>query len=306
MTASIIATALGGHQASNGWWSCRCPVCQGEGKLGVKDGRDGLAVNCFKGCARSDILAELRRLGHDLSPRSAPEFSPEEIRQRQEAEEANRGRRIANARDIWWQTEPATDTLVATYLGGRRILIPISPTIRLHRSLWHTESRERRPAMIARCDHANHIDAVGIHATFLAMDGSTKASVDPPRKSFGPASGAAVRLAEPRPGEWLVTGEGIESVASVMQVCGLAGWAALSAPGLVSLVLPPSVDRVLIAADNDVNGRGQRAARKAASKWLAEGRAVKIAMPPSPGSDWNDVLMGRAPARITGEERHAA
>jgi hypothetical protein len=308
VSAASIAKALGGHPSRSGWWSCKCPICQGENKLGLRDGSRGLSISCFRGCARPEILTELRRRGlYDPSSRErVPELTPEDLQRQREAEEADRARRIINARDIWWQTEPADYTLVDTYLGGRRILIDTPPVIRLHRSLWHSESRQRRPAMIARVDHVNHIDAVGIHATFLAMDGSSKASVDPPRKSFGPILGAAVHLAEPRPGEWLITGEGIESVASVMQCTGLPGWAALSAPGVESLVLPPAATKIIIAADNDENGRGQQAARNAAARWLDEGRIVKIAMPPLSGSDWNDCLMGRAPARILEGERHGA
>ena len=70
--------------------------------------------------------------------------------------------------------------------------------------------------------------------------------------------------------------------------------AALSTSGLVSLILPPIVRLVLIAADHDTNGAGERAARAAAFRWLGEGRRVRIAMPPEPGSDFNDVLAGRA------------
>jgi putative DNA primase/helicase len=59
------------------------------------------------------------------------------------------------------------------------------------------------------------------------------------------------------------------------------------------------VRHVIILADNDPNGAGERAARKAAARWLAEGRRVRIAMPPEPGSDMADVLAGRAYARVT-------
>ena len=38
---------------------------------------------------------------------------------------------------------------------------------------------------------------------------------------------------------------------------------------------------------------GERAARIAAEQWIAEGRKVQIALPPVPGSDWNDVLLGK-------------
>jgi len=57
------------------------------------------------------------------------------------------------------------------------------------------------------------------------------------------------------------------------------------------MVLPPMVRAVVIAADSD--GPGRRAAHRAARRWLAEGRAVRIALPDLPGQDFNDVLLAR-------------
>ena len=53
---------------------------------------------------------------------------------------------------------------------------------------------------------------------------------------------------------------------------------------------PPLASLVIVAADHDRNGVGERAARIAAGRWLVEGRRVRIAMPPEPGSDFNDLL----------------
>lgn len=58
----------------------------------------------------------------------------------------------------------------------------------------------------------------------------------------------------------------------------------VSAAG-ASRTAPPAV------RPSDVSGAGERAARKAAHRWLAEGRRVRIAMPPEPGSDFNSVLL---------------
>jgi phage/plasmid primase-like uncharacterized protein len=299
MTASIIATALGGHQASNGWWSCRCPVCQGEDKLGVKAGRDGLAVKCFKGCTRAEILAELQRLGHDLSPGSAPEFSPEEIRQRQEAEEANRVRRIAEARWTWQEeTVNATGTAAHTYLASRLYLLDEIPeTIRFRHG--HAK-RNRPPAMVCRIDHVL-LGSIGVHLTHLTYDGR-KADVDPVRQCIGACAGGSIHFGEPRPDRWLVIGEGVETTLSVALAIGAPGWAALSATGIKNLILPPHARMVLIAADNDQSGTGQRAANAAAARWLSEGRRVKVCLPPRQGCDWNDVLLA---GRIDGRHDHA-
>ena len=109
---------------------------------------------------------------------------------------------------------------------------------------------------------------------------------------LGPAAGGAVRLAAA--GETLIVGEGIESSLAAAQASGLAAWAAASAAGMRLLNLPPTVREVVIAADNDKSRTGEEAARAAATRWLNEGRRVRIAIPPQPGTDFADILVGRA------------
>ena len=98
--------------------------------------------------------------------------------------------------------------------------------------------------------------------------------------------------------ELLMVAEGIETALAAMQACALPAWAALSTSGLKSLAIPENVQTVIILADNDRNGAGQQAAYAAAERWRAEGRKVKLALPPEPGTDFNDVLLGAACARI--------
>jgi putative DNA primase/helicase len=143
--------------------------------------------------------------------------------------------------------------------------------------------------MVALVEHVEH-GQVGVHRTWLAIDGSTKASFRSPRLSFGPVGGGAVRLAPA--GETLVIAEGVETAVAAMQMSGIASWAALCAGGIERLIPPPPplATEIIVAADHDLNGTGERAARAAAKRWLAEGRRVRIAIPPMPGSDWNDVL----------------
>ncbi len=148
------------------------------------------------------------------------------------------------------------------------------------------------PALVALVQHVEH-GPVAIHRTFLKPDGSGKVDTTPDKASLGPVSGGAIRLGILRAGQWLAIGEGIETTLSVMQAGGLPGWAALSAGGIRSLVLPPEARMVVICADNDLNGVGQRAAHDAAERWLAEGRRVRIAVPSQPG-DFNDLIRGMA------------
>ena len=77
-----------------------------------------------------------------------------------------------------------------------------------------------------------------------------------------------------------------------MQARGYSAWASLSASGLSALNLPDDVRDVIVLADGD--DAGEAAARHAAQHWKQDGRRVRIARPPQ-GTDFNDMLLGRAP-----------
>jgi phage/plasmid primase-like uncharacterized protein len=126
-----------------------------------------------------------------------------------------------------------------------------------------------------------------------------------PKAIFGPIAGGAVRFGMPRAGEWIAIAEGIETALSVAVACSIPVWAALSAVGIKNLILPAEASHIVICADHDANGVGERAARDAATRWLAECRRVRVAKPPKLDSDFNDVLTGDAAAKIN-EARHVA
>jgi putative DNA primase/helicase len=111
---------------------------------------------------------------------------------------------------------------------------------------------------------------------------------------LGPCRGGAVRLADP--GDVLMIGEGIETCLAVMEATGHPAWAALSTSGLRTLDLPKDVRDVIVLADGDQ--AGEMASQDCAVRWKRQGRRVRIACPPQ-GTDFNDMLLGRAP-RIKG------
>ena len=132
---------------------------------------------------------------------------------------------------------------------------------------------------------------MAVHRTFLARDGR-KANVEPAKASLGPVWGGAIRLQTIDPDKPLSIGEGIETAASAGRLLELPAWAALSAGNMAkALVLPPEVRRVIIATDPDDAGR--KAARDAWTRWTAEGRKVRIALPDGTG-DFNDLLLAAA------------
>jgi putative DNA primase/helicase len=312
MTAETIAKALGGRKVRGGWMA-RCPAHPDhDPSLSIGEASDGkILVHCFAGCGQAQVIDALRGRGlwatnyRHHAKITQPRQSAHDQRDRDDAE------RTARALSIWHQARPGAGTIVATYLRCRGFSLEAWPaTIRFHSECCRPRDDAGNfvlplPAMLALVEHVQR-GPVAVHATYLRPDGSDKADI-PKREQkvcFGPVLGGAVRLGPVRPDEWLAIGEGIETTLSVMQACALPGWAALSAAGIKSLILPPDATMALICADNDAGGAGQRAAREATERFLREGRRVGIAMPPTPATDFNDVLNSAAPACFDEEARH--
>jgi len=202
--------------------------------------------------------------------------------------EADSGRKIAA---IVAEAGPIEDTVAARYLQSRGLTQPTTPDLLFHRALAYWDDRTARPAMVGAVRSASG-ETIAAHRTFLAPDGSAKADVPKPRKLLGSPAGGAVRLGEIGSSGALAVSEGIETGLAVMTACpDLPVWAALSASNLERLELPAEARHVVILADHDVNGAGQRAAAALANRMVAEGRLAAIALPPHAGDDFNDLLL---------------
>jgi phage/plasmid primase-like uncharacterized protein len=283
MSAGAIARRLGGQRQGNNW-RCACPRECGY-SLSLSDGEDGrLLAFCFGGCEFDTIMLAL--VEHGL----LDDGDGDDLRvsrcvtvcQRDDAE------RIASARQIY--DSGVCDQRVAVYLRSRGIRL-ISPVLRFTEQASHRLGA-RLPAMLAPVVNAAG-EQTGLHMTYLRRDGGGKATLpkEYQRECRGVIHGGAIRLAEHDPDAELIVAEGIESVFSAMQLFGRAGWAAVYAGGLKTLELPSTVRAVIIAADNDASGAGQRNALAAYDRWRAEGRQVCIKTPPAVGTDFNDLLL---------------
>ena len=293
MTAAEIASALGMARREGRDWRCRCPLHGGR-SLVLRDGEGGrLLVTCWGGCDRLKVLATLR--GRGLLNPGILNYLPRVVAPARQRDTARAARALAT----WRGAPPTARTTVPTHLASRGITLAELPaSLRFHSHCPRPKDDAGNfvpplPAMLALVEHVER-GPVGLHCTYLRPDGSGKAALpkNKQRACFGPVGGGAVRFGMPQSGEWFAVGEGIETTLSVAVACSMPAWAALSADGIEKLVLPPEATHVVICADNDANGRGQRAARNAAQRWIAEGRRVRIALPP-PGFDFNDVLIGR-------------
>jgi putative DNA primase/helicase len=146
---------------------------------------------------------------------------------------------------------------------------------------WH-------PAMLAMVSDATGKPAT-IHKTYITSDGE-KAPVDKVRMFCAGAvpAGGAVRLA--MPGPVMGIAEGIETAFAAMKMFGIPTWSALNAGGVERFEPPVETKRLIIFADNDINGTGQRAAYALAAR-LSGRVAVDVRIPDQPDTDWNDVLL---------------
>ena len=303
-TAADIAHSLGDASREGRSRRCRCPLHGGR-SLTLRDGDGGrLLVTCWGGCERLDVLAELRRLklvGGASGYR--PITTPRTDSSVRDAE------RTARAVSIWRAARPIADTPAERYLNSRGIAVRNLPTeqgasLRFHPSCPHP-SGTKLPAMVALVVREG-VGAVAVHRTYLLADGSGKADVAPDKANLGPIGGGAVRFGMPREGEWIAVAEGIETALSIATACAMRVWAALSEGGIRRLVLPPEATHLAICADHDTSGVGERAALEAAQRWLAQGRRVKIALPPEPDTDFNNVLNSASPDDVDEEARHVA
>jgi hypothetical protein len=258
-----------------------------------------VVVKCWNGCAQADVLG-CGVLDHDERARNERGADAGEFERRRLQEEIERlARQIEGVRALYRRGEAAAGTIVETFLLSREITLSVPPVLRFVRHCPHRDDpgydRPHYPAMVAPIVNVRG-EMIAIHKTFLRPDGSDKADFpkELQRETCGPMKGGSVRLAPHKPGVPLISGEGLESVLSAMQLFRRPGWAALSASGLKAQELPPEVREVWLAGDNDESLAGQEAVLFAYGRHTAEQRHVKIMLPHHPGEDFNVVLRARA------------
>lgn len=144
---------------------------------------------------------------------------------------------------------------------------------------------------------------MNVHRTLLTDEGR-KAPVAVPKRLYRQPegtsiSGCAIRFGKAAP--VLALTEGIETGLAVMATTGLPVWACLSAAGLAAVEVPSCVKRVLVFADKDRSGTGERAAQTLKTRLEATGISVEVFNVPYPignkpkGIDWADVLVEYGP-----------
>lgn len=264
-----IVGALGGH------WSgyvamCRCPAHNDtDPSLSIRQGDRGILVTCFAGCAREDILRELSRIRpgrHHPMP------------------ETERPRQATTGGHLWDQASKVEGTLAEQYLAHRH-LRSLPADIRFHPRCPYRPKPKTvfEPALLVAV--RENCRLVALQRIFLRSDGRGYT-----RK---------VMLGEPQSGAWrgggggdtLAIAEGFETAAAYTQLHDIPCWASLGARRLDLLSIPAEITTLLIAEDNDPEGR--RAALKAFGRYARPGLSIERSPPPARFNDWAQVLDAR-------------
>jgi phage/plasmid primase-like uncharacterized protein len=288
MSAESIARRLGGQrQGSN--WRCACPLDCGY-SLSLADGEDGrLLAFCFGGCEFGQILLALVEYGL-LDDNDGDDLHVSRRVAVSQRDDDQRRNKIEQARAIY--NTGVWDERIQIYLRSREI--GLTPSILKFQEQAPHRLGARLPAMLAPVVDIDG-EQIGVHLTYLRRDGAGKADLPKEfqRECRGALAGGAIRLFLFDPDLELIICEGIETALAAAEIFTRPCWSAVFAGGLKTMKLPPDVRRVVIAADNDVSGAGQRSALAAYDRWRAEGRSVRIVAPPVVGDDFNDVLRKR-------------
>jgi hypothetical protein len=268
-----IVGALGGRWA--GYTAmCRCPAHNdSEPSLSIRQGDRGILVTCFAGCDREDVLRELRRV------RTGQHY-PIPV--------SDYARRPGGGDHIWEQAIDVRGTLAERYLA-RRNLLPAPPDVRFH----------------PRCPYMPKPRTVFLPALLIPVRELRKL-VAIQRIFLDPATADYVRkvmLGMPGTGAWrgreggttLAIAEGFETADAFTRLNDIACWASLGARRLDQLTIPAAVTTLLIAEDNDPEGR--RAGDNAEERYARPGLIIERAPPPSIYKDWAKALDARARLR---------
>jgi putative DNA primase/helicase len=228
---AAIVSKLGGHRTSKGWMF-RCP-CHSDSTPSCSLRDDDGLVTCFANCPRDQVGQALDALGFpDDGTRT--KVDP---KHRQLMIEG----KIRGAQELWIESSFNEQTVIQ-YFERRCIFLPKIP-------------------ITIRCYSLN-----GIMACVQQLDGLVTAVLckEPYKKGIthGWKGSGAVRLGQPTNGE-LGLAEGLETALSATQLTGKPCWATLGADQLPKVAIPDGVRKVVIFADNDSNGVGQREAANA-------------------------------------------
>jgi putative DNA primase/helicase len=269
-----------------------CPMCGGKDRWRFLDTNGDGTWICNNCGGDSGTVLLMKYLGmpfRDLAPQIEALIGIEQPRPVLPKRDDRRIRASLNA--MWSEATPIRrGDPVDQWLRYRRVGLDVYPgSLRLAERLpYYDKPRiSRWPAMLGLVSGPDGSPA-SIHRTYLTKQGF-KAPVDSPRKLYSSIpKGSAIRLT--LPAAILGIAEGIETALSTSKMFGVPTWSVLCAHGIETFEPPPQVSHLIIFADNDASGVGQKAAHTLAAQ-LADRIRVDVRIPEQPNTDWNDELI---------------
>lgn len=241
---------------------CRCPAHDDRSpSLSIRQGTSGLLVHCFAGCNPRDIMRALRNTDRvrGVEPRPTHSLHSSHLALR-----------------LWSDATGVHGTLGERYLIGRCLPLDL-PDVRFH----------------PKCPLGRKPDTAFHQALLVAVrDGGRLVAVQriilDPKTNQHRGKFLLGRCGQgawqPTPsGRILAVAEGFEDAAAFTRLTGVTCWAAMGASRLPILHLPPELDTLIIAEDN--NSPGRRAAHRATIAYARPGLQI-IRSSPRLGDDW--------------------
>lgn len=203
---------------------------------------------------------------------------------------------LQSAEKIWKLAKNFEGTLGDDYLIGRNIFTKYQPSIKFLSKVKNTEKNNFFPALIFKVSREPYGPLSAIHRIYLQVNTEggllghrysvTKLKSENPKIALGSIAGSAIWFGVP--GSELCIAEGPENALSVMHLSGCNFVASsVFSNNFGNLTIPHYVKTLKLFPDNDKAGRDNTI--KACIKY--EYLKPKIYFP-TPGLDWNDVLMG--------------
>ena len=195
------------------------------------------------------------------------------------------------AESLWRACRPLAGTVGAAYLNHRGCALPSSDEVRFHAGLDHWPTRTVWPALVSRVTDFATCEALSLHMTFIAADGSGKAPIEKPKLLLPghQKAGGVIRLVD----DVGITlglglGEGLETTLAVTAAGWSPVWASIDAGNLAGLPVLAGIETLTIFTDHDE--AGTKAAQTLAARWRSARHEVRVCTPPGQGQDWNDCL----------------
>lgn len=231
-TINLVAALRGTWHGS--YAMCRCPVhVDRTPSLSIRQGTSGILVHCFAGCNPRDIMRVLRNTDRvrAVEPRPARSLDFMRLAQR-----------------LWDDAIDVQGTLGERYLVGRCLPLDL-PDVRFLSQcpLGRKPNTAFHQALLVAVRDGGHLVAV----QRIILDPKTNRH----RGKFLLGRCGQGAWQPTLSGRVLAIAEGFEDAAAFTNLTGVPCWAALSASRLPLLRLPPELDLLIVAADNDPPGR---------------------------------------------------